>query len=197
MKIISFSLLLISICAFGAKAKKTKTLPPSTQMEIILSESNITIFGDSNLHRWEIKANNFKGSGSFDIFEGKLKDIKNFLLTVDAKEIKGDSDSMNEKIAMALESEMYSQIVCTIKTSAIKEDNLTGTIEFIIHGIKKSFDFNSKVTFSEKALTVEGDQNLLMTDFQIEPPVTKILFLKAKAKPELKIKYKLILKSKN
>jgi hypothetical protein len=160
------------------------------------SSSSITIYGDSNLHKWDIKATKFNGTGSFVLDGGKLKTISSFSLTLETKEIKSDSDSMNEKTAKALEPDKYPQIVCTIKSSYVSGDTVTGSMEYNLHGVKKTIDFSSKITNSKDSLVVEGEQDLVMTDFGITPPKTQILFVTTTAKPELKIKYKLTLKAK-
>jgi polyisoprenoid-binding protein YceI len=195
MKTFSLFVLLFSFCAFPAKPQKTTE--PAVLMEVNSEGSSIVIYGDSNLHKWDTKANKYSGSGSFVLKEGKLQKINNFSLTLVSNEIKSDSDSMNEKTAAALETEKFPQVTCTIKSSSINGDNVSGSMEYDLHGVKKNFDFKSKVTITGNDMVVEGEQDILMTDFKIDPPKTKVVFITATAKPELKIKYKLTLKTRN
>jgi polyisoprenoid-binding protein YceI len=195
MKTLSLFVLIFSFCAFPAKPKTAAE--PSVLMEVNLEGSSIIINGDSNIKKWDTKANKFSGQGSFQIKDGALKKINSFTLTLDTNEIKSGSDSMDGKTAKALETEKFPQITCTLKSSTINGDTVTGSMEYNLHGIKKTFDINPKVTLTGNEIVVEGEQDISMTDFQITPPENKILFVTATAKPELKIKFKLNLKTKN
>ena len=181
MKLIAFALFFLSFSTFA------KTV----NMNLDLSGSKITIYGDSNIKGWHISAKKFSGTGSFDMDGETLKKVNSFTITLEAAEVKAKSRSMNRKAAKALEVDKFPKITGTIKKSSVKGNTVTGTMEFNLHGIKKSLPFKSTVSFKRGNLIVEGEQNLDMTHFGIKPPVSKIIFITATTRPGLRIEYKL------
>ena len=180
MKLLSIALFFISLPAFSA----------TVNMAVDLGGSLITIHGDSNLKKWVVKAKSFSGSGSFEMEGERLKEVKDFTLTLDAKKIKGGRHSMDKKTAETLDVAHFPIIAGTIKKSTIKDHAINGLMEFNLHGVKKTLKFSAQLSYSRGRIKVEGEQNLDMTDFGISPPVSKILFLTATVMPKLVIKYK-------
>lgn len=184
MKLISLLLIFFSLAAYPG------------DMELNTSGSSLNIYGDSNIKKWETKVVKFGGKGSFEVQGDKLKKINSFTIDFDTKDIKSGSDTMDEHTSIALEVEKFPKITGTIKESAIVDNKVTGTMEFDLHGFKKTLPFNSAINLSAGKLTVEGEQILNITEFGIAPPVTKIIFFSATVKPEIIIKYKLDLETK-
>lgn len=193
--------LILFFLSFSAYSKTTKKLPvptpvPAVVMELNQGASSLEVFGDSNIKKWETKIVKFNSRGSFEVEAEKLKKINSFSIDFDSKDIKSGSDSMDEHTATAMEVEKFPKITGIIKESTITENKVTGTIEFDLHGVKKTVPFSSTINLSAGKLTVEGEQILNITDFGITPPATKIIFVTATAKPEINIKYKLELVTK-
>lgn len=191
MKLISLVFIFISLTVF---AKSTAKKP--LNMELNTEGSSLNIFGDSNIKKWETKVIKFRGKGSFEIEDKKLLKINSFTIDFESKDIKSGNNTMDEHTGAALEVEKFPKITGMIKDSIIADNKVTGTIEFDLHGVKKSLPFTSTFNLSQDKLTVEGEQILNMKDFEITPPVTKIIFFSATAKPEINIKYKLDLEAK-
>lgn len=201
MKHISLILIFLSFSAFSKTTTKAKKLPvvvpvPAVVMELNQALSSLNIYGDSNIKKWDTKAVKFSGTGSFEMEGEKIKKINSFIFSLDSADIKSGSDTMDEHTANALEVAKFPKITGTIKESTVAENKVTGTMEFDLHGVKKSLPFTSTISLSGSKLTVEGEQPLNITDFGIIPPATKIIFVTATAKPEINIKYKLELETK-
>jgi len=192
MKLISLLTILIPLTIYP----KTIAKKPVINMEVNAMSSSFNIYGDSSLKKWETKVTTFYGKGSFEMEGEKIKKINSFTIDLESKDIKSGSDTMDEHTASALEIEKFPKITGTIKNSTISENMVTGTMEFDLHGVRKSVPFNSTISLSSGKLTVEGEQLLNITDFGITPPITKILFFSATVTPEINIKYKFDLEAK-
>lgn len=147
------------------------------------SGSKIIVEGTSNLHDWELVAQNL--SSELDLIEGEktVSDIRNVSFTMKAENLQSDNSIMNKKTQNALKTNKYNTIqfsptnIVNIKSSG---NNFTGIArgELKIAGKQRPVEVNFKGRKTGKSITIMGEKELKMSDYGIDPPTAMLGTLK-------------------
>jgi polyisoprenoid-binding protein YceI len=169
----------------------------SSQAMFILdsTSTSLTINGTSTLHDWVSDVFSVKGRlETTSIDSVKIKSLK---LIIDVKSIKSGKESMDENTYEELKSEDFPEIIFflkELKNQKMEKESLKveaiGQLE--VAGISQELRLLADITLKERVIVIEGQKNLKMTDFNIDPPT---MFLGTiTTGNEIIIKYKLSFK---
>src|SRR5262249_7946525 len=114
----------------------------------------------------------------------KTGDVKSLEVTVPVKDMKSGKDGLDKNMQKSLKAEenpnilfhmnKYEVLVSTIQSQG-NVINASGTLE--IAGVKREVTLKGNLTQENSAVRIQGEKELLMTDYGIKPP--KILVIKA------------------
>ena len=158
--------------------------------------SNLKVLGTSNIHDWEINAEDVQGNLKAQIEDGQLVQIDELNFAVVAESLKSGKGGMDKNTYKALDTDKHQRITyqlqnvknidCTSKTNC----KVTTSGYLTIAGTKKLVDltFDAKVTGDQISLT--GNHKLKMTEFKVDPPTA--MFGTITTGDEVSIKYQTV-----
>ncbi|MDD7884424.1 YceI family protein [Flavivirga sp. 57AJ16] len=166
------------------------------QFNLNNKESSLTVFGTSSLHDWHIIAENMSGKILFKNLEAGEVDKCDF--TVNAESLKSGKRSMDKNTFKALNTSDYKTI--TFQLEEVKDIVKKGAGKFLLKSIgnltitnvKKLIPIEFHIEIIEGKITLSGEKNIKMTDFNIEPP--KALFGTITTGNDITIKFSTIFK---
>jgi polyisoprenoid-binding protein YceI len=186
--------LLIALVAFAPLALQAQSI-------FEIASHSMTVAGTSNLHDWTAEVEKLKGSFMVKMMNGKIVDIQDFSIIIDAQSFKSSKGSiMNSKINDALSSKKHPQISYKLtKVEKLTENpgtyrvNTTGTLN--IAGVNQtvSIDAIGKI-LPNGNIEFTGNKKIKMTDFKVEPPTA--MFGALTTGDEVTLTFKVELKSK-
>lgn len=136
------------------------------------SNSNLIVFGTSNLHDWEIKAESQQGN----LVLNSDNDIKSLQISIEAESLKSGKSGMDKNTYKALNTKSYKTIEFKYtKTTSIdkKDDNsykLTIQGDLKVNGVTKNISMTIDVQVTNNNVTLTGKKTIKMTEFEVEPP---------------------------
>lgn len=148
----------------------------SQEKKVNSMESELTVFGTSNIHDWEIDAENISGNATFDMQNGEIKTIKSLNFTVVAESLKSGKTGMDKNTYKALKTASYKTITfkLTEVNKVVRNSDGSYTIStqgnLSICGVTKKLTQQFIVKLSNSKVMLSGEQKLDMTVYGIEPP---------------------------
>lgn len=163
----------------------------------VKAQSEIGVKGTSNLHDWDVKAENFTAKAEI-IKTNDQPEIKKFDFEVEAESLKSGKNGMDKNTYTALKTKSHKKITFKhLETSSIRKAGgnnydvvIRGTLN--IAGTAKDVRINGQLTNTGNGYTVKGSVPIDMTDFNITPPTA--LMGTIKTGKEITVDYHLILK---
>lgn len=136
--------------------------------------SQLTVFGTSNVHDWEIKAENQSGKMVLNLADQlKLTQLKVVIKTEGLKSGKGGMDKNTYK---ALKSDKHKNITFEMKDvgpvskGANGVYNVSGKGNLTIAGVTKTIGMDFTLELVSNRAILKGKKSLKMTDYGISPP---------------------------
>lgn len=148
------------------------TLAIAQNFKLDSSTSNLTVFGTSNVHDWEIKAESQQGN----LVLNSENDVKSLQISFEAEGLKSGKSGMDKNTYKALNTKTHKTIEFKYtKTTSIdkKGDNLyrlTILGDLKINGVTKNIPLTIDVQLAGNNVTFTGKKTIKMTDFEVEPP---------------------------
>lgn len=161
-------------------------------------EGKIEVHGTSSIHDWEMSVSEYQSQVSFILVDDTLA-IQPSAVSAKTSDLLSDSRLMNNKAHDALKEDEYK----TLEFKVIKEHKLIINAEspqflegvLSVAGVDKSVRFTARLTkSSDRLLQLQGELELKMSDFRIEPPTAMMGALKTG--DDIKIIYDLFLEIK-
>jgi len=164
--------------AFGTLLLTALALQTSLAQTYQLSNasSSLIIDGTSNIHNWDITAENQQGKIVVVFEDGKLVRIDQLDFSVKAESLKSGKSSMDKNTYKALNTEKHKQIVYKLKkVNAINctsnnSCKVTTNGSLTIAGTTNSVDITFDVKVVDSKIILSGKKILKMTDYGVEPP---------------------------
>ena len=140
--------------------------------------SDLTIYGTSSLHDWQIVAEKMEGECNATIKKGMVDAVQTLSFSVEVDGLKSGKSGMDDNTLKALKQEKHPEITFELNSterSAPSEDQVStilvtkGTLT--VAGFSK--EVNLKVaskTNSDGSIQFIGRTVFNMTDFEVEPP---------------------------
>lgn len=159
------------------------------------SASQLTVFGTSNLHDWEVVAE--QQSGDIKLTNDETLSISELKVKVVSESLKSGKSGMDKNTFKALKTNSYKSIdfeMLQVKSmESVGNSNYKVTVvgNLSIAGVTKKIELSLKMGVSDSKVTLEGEKAINMTHYNIEPPTA--LLGTIKTGEELTIKFKSIL----
>lgn len=150
--------------------------------KIVPKSSNLTIYGTSNLHDWEIKVTQIKGELEID----SSKQITALIVKIPVRSLKSGKKAMDDKTYASIDEEKNPNIIFQLtEPTSIKiidkdiEITLTGNLTLAGETKKISIKMTVKITEAGD-YQFKGSVPLKITDFKIKPPTAVFGTLKTR-----------------
>ncbi len=164
------------------------------EKELNTTISNVTLFGTSNIHDWEMIAETMSGKALFVMENNVLKGIEKLEFVVNAESLKSGKKAMDNNTYKALNTSIHKNITYELNScTSLKaiSDNVYEIVtqgQLTIAGVTKEVPLTFNVKLDGKKVTLSGEMNLTMTTYNVEPP--KALLGTIKTGDALTIKFK-------
>jgi polyisoprenoid-binding protein YceI len=144
-------------------------------------ETKLIIKGTSNLHDWEMKAEDIRGFASSILQSASIESFKDAKISVDVESIESGKRIMNNKTYDALKADDHPKI--TFQLKSVKDlyaagSNFSGKAvgQLTIAGKTNqvTIPFSGKMLKNGSMITISGDYSLRMTNFNVEPPTAML-----------------------
>lgn len=160
---------------------------------------SLVIEGTSNLHDWTAEAEGVKGTFKIKVEDGKIVDIENLSIKINAQSLKGSKGSiMDSKISEALNAKKHPEISFDLrKVNSISENpgvfRISTTGQLKISGVTKPVTLSATgKVIAGGEIEFSGSTKLKMTDFEVTPP--KAMFGALTTGDEITLNYKVVVK---
>lgn len=166
------------------------------EVKVSNATSNLTIFGTSNIHDWDMKAEKLSGVATFKMEDGKLSGVEKLNFSVEVESLKSGKSGMDKNTYNALDSKSHKTITYTLtKVNKVTETaNNTFSIETTgnlkIAGETKLIPIKFTAKTNDNKVALSGKVDLNMTHYKIEPP--KALMGTIKTGEEVTIDFEVI-----
>jgi polyisoprenoid-binding protein YceI len=164
------------------------------------NDVSIKVLGSSNVHDWVMTSVVMESLGDFKFdASNQLRSLSAFGFSLDAKSLKSEHESMDNRTYKTINADKYPKIVYKLSSAAISEiqknkflikttGNLTisGTTQTIMMDV-------TAVVNADKTITCTGSQKIKLTDFKIDPP--SFLLGAMKVANDLTIQFNLVYKN--
>ncbi|WP_224487957.1 YceI family protein [Robertkochia flava] len=137
-------------------------------------QSEVTIFGTSNIHDWEITVEQQQGSMTLE--EGETPVLKAMEITIPVKGLKSGKSGMDKNTYKAMNADEYQNVTFKLTSPATLEAAGNGNYkatakgELTISGVTKATDLIFTLKNNGSTVELEGEKTLDMTTYNIEPP---------------------------
>jgi polyisoprenoid-binding protein YceI len=152
-------------------------LVPSTtqEMRVNSSKTQLTIYGTSSIHDWEIEAENCSGTAEV-VFENEaFSSIDKLSFKVAVASLESGKSAMDDNTVEALKGDKFPYITYELvdikATKKVGEKTILNTIGTLsIAGASRSVNMEITTKGNEASLVISGEVKLKMTDFKVDPP---------------------------
>ncbi len=140
------------------------------------ASSNMTVFGTSNIHDWDMKAEKMSGDATFTIEDDKLSAIDKLTYSVEVESLKSGKSGMDKNAYNALDTKKHKTInykltkVNKIIDKGSNNYTLETTGNLSIAGQTKQVPITFNVKLNGNKLTFAGKVKINMTHYNVEPP---------------------------
>ncbi|GAB2764682.1 YceI family protein [Salinimicrobium soli] len=170
-------------------------LCPAQSFVLVPDASQLQVEGSSTLHDWEMKAEKMEGKLTAEFQDEELQNITFLQLLIDAQNLRGEKEGMNEDAHEALQTDLYKHIqydLQNLKDLNCNTSDCTGTIEgyLTVAGNRKPVPVEIEIKIHDNRIILSGSKDLEMSYFGIEPP--KALFGLLKADNAVNVTFNLI-----
>lgn len=159
-------------------------------------DSELSIFGTSTLHDWEMTSEDMSGSSEI-ITDNETLELKSLQFTVNVKGLKSGKSAMDNNTYKALNEDDYPTIKYVLttatvqsKTSSTRTLNTSGKLT--ISGKTRDVNMIVKATKKSEAVGFQGQTTFLMSEYGVDPPTA--LLGTVKTGDEITIKFNVTFK---
>lgn len=137
-----------------------------------VANSNLTVFGTSNVHDWEINAEKQQGNMALNSENG----IKTLEIIIEAEGLKSGKSGMDKNTYKALNTKTHKNIEFKYASTTATEKNGNDTYKLStqgmlkINGVSKTIPITLDLKLVDGVVTVTGKKTIKMTDFEVDPP---------------------------
>lgn len=184
------------ICILFAGIIAVNDAKAQSAYKLSASPDNVVkVLGSSNVHDWEMKAQNPTSDADFTLTGTEVKALKTLSFTVNAKSLKSEHSSMDDRTYKTIKADEFPQITFKLTSASITQGEkskfvvkATGTLT--IAGVSKiiTMQVNGDVK-ADQTIVCSGEEKLKLTDFKISPP--SFMLGAMKVKDDLTIQYTL------
>lgn len=166
----SFSFLLAILVVFSISAFTPKAADPVYK---IITSSSIKVLGTSNMHDWNMVADNFTCEGNFTVKNGVLQDVTSLQFSLPVINLKGKESLLNSRAYKVLNAEKFKTITFKLTNATVnstqKVINATGNLT--ISGVTKVVSLKTNyVVNADQSITCRGSEVVKMSSHGVKAP---------------------------
>lgn len=179
-------------------------MPVPAQTFTVSEASTMTIYGTANVTDWEAEVKTIRGEviirnpGRSDWSNAEASWFESVEITIPVEDIDADSRRMNRNMYDYLKEDDYPNITYTLveaqELALLDNSGIVLTVRGMISAAGESVEIIHDVEITENEsgdIVISGSQDLLMTDFGIDPPTA--LLGSVRARDEMTIEFELLL----
>jgi polyisoprenoid-binding protein YceI len=164
----NYLLALLVVCSISAFTIKA----PDPIYKVITS-SQIKVLGTSNLHDWDMVANQFTCDGSFTVKNGVLQDVTSLQFTLPVTNLKGKEGLLNTRAYKALDAEKFKTITFKLTDATVVplQKIIKATGNLTISGVTKVITLQANyVVNADESITCKGSEAVKMSSHNVKAP---------------------------
>ena len=189
--------------AAKAKAKapakpKAGAAAPAALQGLAVSGLELSLHGDSTLHKWEAKAAQVTLTASLKAGKGPLLDsllgggLASLTLTVTVDALHSpEGSSMDKNMHKALGSDKFPEVTFIVKNYHKEGEAVLVTGDLSIHGATKEVTLPAKLEAAGSGVKVSGSYDLNMSEYNTPPPVMMMGTIRTKDKVSIVFSFNL------
>ena len=137
---------------------------------------NVKVLGSSNVHDWTMTATGIESQGEFKVDDEQLKSLTAFSFAVEAKSLKSEHESMDNRTYKAMNADKFPKITYRLTSAAIStvaknKFLIKATGDLTISGASQTVTLLVNATVNaDNTITCTGSQKIKLTDYKIQPP---------------------------
>ncbi|HEY0244063.1 MAG TPA: YceI family protein [Mucilaginibacter sp.] len=163
-------------------------------------DASIKVLGSSNVHDWTMESKVMESQGDFKFDnENQLHALTSFNFSVDAKSLKSEHASMDDRTYKTIKASQYPKITYKLGSAVITpvqkgKYTIKTTGELTIAGVTQTINMTvTAVVNADNTITCTGSESLKLTDYKIDPP--SFMLGAMKVKNDLTIQFNLLYQS--
>jgi polyisoprenoid-binding protein YceI len=161
----------------------TLTARSQQKVELIPSQSNISIKGTSNLHEWEESVEKFNVNLGMKFQNNQVAGIDRVQVNFKSNSIVSENSIMTGKTHDALKVEKYPDVVfklVSVDKLSSDKGKFSGTLtgDVTLAGVTKRISLPFTGVQTGDKVTINGSKELKMSEFNIKPPTAMLGTLK-------------------
>lgn len=139
-------------------------------------ESFIKVLGSSNVHDWNMTSVVIDSQGDFKFDGDQLKGLGAFTLSVDAKSLKSEHSSMDERTYKTIKADQFPKILFKLTSATVTPVQKNKFLikakgDLTIAGTTQSINMDVNATVNaDNTITCSGSQKLQLKEYKIDPP---------------------------
>lgn len=142
---------------------------------LLKDESNLSVSGTSNLHDWEVKAEDFSIDLKLSSEKTLTPVIDKVVLSCKAASLISDNSIMTNKTRSALQTDKNPEIIFRSDNPAtltFSNGHFSSTIngELTLNGVKRKVSVPFEGSVAGDKMYIKGSKSLKMGDYSIKPP---------------------------
>lgn len=138
--------------------------------------SKVLVEGTSNVHDWELTAENCSGILEVEFDDQELENIEKLHFTVIAESLISGKSGMDKNTYKALKTDQYKKItfklqeVESLEKSSAETYLVKASGNLTIAGLSKKIATTFQLSGKKGGISLTGKYKLDMTDYEVEPP---------------------------
>ncbi len=139
-------------------------------------DATIKVLGSSNIHDWTMTSSTIESRGEFKFDDGSLRSLVSFSLSVDAKTLKSEHESMDNRTYKTIKADQFPKITYKLNSAVVTSIQknkylIKATGDLTIAGTTQTVVLNvTAVVNPDNTITCTGSQKIKLTDYKIDPP---------------------------
>lgn len=161
------------------------------------NNSTVTVDGTSNVHDWDINAEQFTATAIIESNDDALE-IKKLTLNLAAESLKSGKGGMDKNTYKALNTKKNKRIVFTHTKTVSLNETTNNTYAVVVQGVleiagtENTTNLSFELVKTNEGYTIKGSKNIHMPDYNVTPPTAMLGTVKTGA--DVTINYNLNLK---
>lgn len=146
------------------------------ELKLDNAASELTVYGTSNIHDWDLKAETMSGTAVFTSENNEITNVEKLQLSIVAESLKSGKGGMDKNTYKALNTSKHKNITYQMTSCIVVNKISANTYEIktrgnlTISGVTKQVPLTFKASVNGKKVTLTGESGIKMTTFNVDPP---------------------------